>query len=135
MTTTVPLPTELTLLGWSVVLFFVHIMLQAQTMTKARGPEWNMGARDDAGKPLDALAGRAERALANFKETYPIFIALALGLAVSERVGGIGTIGAWVWFVARIVYIPLYLRGVPYVRTLCWMVSMVGLLLMLVRFL
>ena len=54
---------------------------------------------------------------------------------MSGRVGGIGAIGAWIWFVARIVYIPLYLRGVPYVRTACWMVSMVGLLLMLVRFL
>lgn len=135
MTPTVALPTELTLLGWSVVLFFAQIMLQAQTMTRDRGPEWNMGARDDAGKPLDPVAGRADRALANFKETYPIFIALTLGLAVSGRVGGIGAIGAWVWFVARIVYVPLYLRGVPYLRTACWMVSMVGLLLMLVRFL
>ena len=135
MMTSMPLPTELTLLGWSVILFFVQIMLQAQTMTKDRGPEWNMGARDDAGKPLDPLAGRADRSLANFKETYPIFVALALGLAVSGRVGGIGAIGAWVWFGARIVYIPLYLRGVPYVRTACWMVSMIGLLLMLIRFL
>ena len=129
------LPTELILLGWSVVLLFVHIMLQAQTMTRDRGPAWNMGPRDEAGAPLDPLAGRAERALANFKETWPIFIALALGLAVSGRVGGIGTIGAGIWFAARIVYVPLYLLGVPGWRTACWMVSMVGLLLMLVRFL
>ena len=135
MITTVTLPTELTLLGWSVILFFVQIMLQAQTMTKDAGAEWNMGARDGAPPAVGELAGRASRALANFKESYPIFIALALGLAVTGRIGGIGAIGAWVWFIARIVYIPLYLRGVPYVRTACWMVSMVGLLLMLIRFL
>ena len=126
MTSMLSLPTELMLLGWSVVLFFVHIMLQAQTMTKDAGAEWNMGARDGVPPVIGALAGRATRALSNFKESYPIFVALALGLAVSGRVGGIGAIGAWIWFVARIVYIPLYLRGVPYVRTACWMVSMVG---------
>jgi uncharacterized MAPEG superfamily protein len=34
---------------------------------------------------------------------------------------------------ARVVYIPLYLAGVSYLRTLCWLVSIVGLALMLVR--
>ena len=135
MMPTVTLSTELTLLGWSVILFFVQIMLQAQTMTKDRGTEWNMGPRDGLPPVVGELAGRSARALANLKESYPIFVALALGLAVTGRVGGIGAIGACVWFVARIVYIPLYLRGVPYVRTACWMVSMVGLLLMLIRFL
>lgn len=128
------MPTELMVLGASVVLLVVHVMLQGQTATRERGLEWNAGPRDGAEKPLGPLAGRAARALANYQETYPAFIALALGLAVTGQTGGLGAAGAIVWLVARLVYIPLYLLGVPYVRSLAWTVSMLGLLLMLIRF-
>ncbi len=129
------LPTELLLLGWSTVLLFAYIMIQGQTATRDRGLDWNAGPRDGEQKPLGEIAGRAERALKNFQETYPIFIALALGLAVTDRTGGLGAIGAWLWFGARIAYIPLYLFGIKYVRSLCWTASILGLLLMLIRFL
>ena len=129
------LPTELLLLGWSTVLLFAYVMIQGQTATRDRGLDWNAGARDGEQKPLGPMAGRAERALKNFQETYPVFVALALGLAVTDRTGGIGAIGAWLWFGARIAYIPLYLFGIKYVRSLCWTASILGLLLMLIRFL
>lgn len=130
-----PLPTELALLGWSVILLFVHIALQGALATNDRGLGYNAGARDGEGKPLGTFAKRAERTLKNYSETWPAFAALALGLAVSGRTGGIGETGAWVWFASRIIYIPLYVLGVPYVRTLVWGVAAIGLVLMLVRFL
>jgi uncharacterized MAPEG superfamily protein len=129
------LPLELTLLGWSVVLLVIAIMLQGQLATRELGVGWNAGPRDGDQHPTGAMAGRAQRALDNFKETYPAFIALALALAVSGRSGGLGATGALLWFAARIVYHPLYLFGVPYVRSLVWVASMFGLLLMLIRLL
>ncbi len=129
------LPLELTLLGWSTVLLFAYIMVQGQTATHDRGLEWNAGARDGDARPLGELAGRAARALSNFQETYPVFVALALALAVSGRTGGIGEVGAWTWLVARLAYLPLYLLGIPYIRSLVWLVSLLGLLLMLIRLL
>jgi len=129
------LPTELLLLGWSTVLLFAYVMIQGQTATRDRGLDWNAGPRDGDQKPLGEMAGRAERALKNFQETYPVFVALALGLAVTDRTGGLGAIGAWLWFGARIAYIPLYLFGIRYVRSLAWLASILGLLLMLIRFL
>lgn len=129
------LPGELVVLGLSVVLLVAHIMIQGQLATADRGLDWNAGPRDNADeKPLSVRAARAQRTLDNFKETYPAFVALALGLAVTGATGGIGSVGAWLWLLARIAYIPLYLAGVPKVRSLVFVVSMFGLLLMLLRF-
>lgn len=129
------LPTEILLLAWSIVLLFAHVMIQAQTATRDRGLHWNAGPRDGEAAPLGPLAGRAQRALANFQESWPAFAALALALAVTGRDGGIGAAGAAIWFGARLVYLPLYLGGVRYGRSLCWLVSILGLLLMLIRLL
>ena len=129
------LPTELLLLGLSTVLLFAHVMIQAQTATRERGLQWNAGARDGGAPALGVVAGRAARALANFQETYPAFIALALALAVSGRTGALGATGAWLWFGARVAYVPLYLAGVAYVRSIAWGLSLVGLGLMLWRLL
>lgn len=129
------LPTELLLLGASTVLLLAHVLVQAQSVTLERGLRWNAGPRDGASPRLGLLAGRAQRALTNFNETYPAFAALALALAVAERTGGLGETGAWVWLAARLVYLPLYLLGVPYLRSICWLASIAGLAMMLARLL
>lgn len=126
---------ELKLLAWSVVLLIVHIAVQGGLVAPLRGAVWNAGPRDEGQPPLGKYPGRAQRALENFKETYPAFIALALALSISGRTGGNGTLGAWIWFVARLVYLPLYLLGVPWLRTLAYGASFAGLILMLTRLL
>jgi uncharacterized MAPEG superfamily protein len=126
---------ELRLLAWSVVLLIVHIAVQGAFVAPLRGAGWNAGPRDEGQPPLGKYPGRAQRALENFKETYPAFIALALALVVTARTGGNGTLGAWMWFAARVIYLPLYLLGVPWLRTGAYGVSLVGLVLMLLRLL
>jgi uncharacterized MAPEG superfamily protein len=114
----------------SVVLLMVHVLLQSRIATKELGRDWNAGPRDENRKPKSTLAGRAARASANFRETYPAFVVLVLGLAVAGDAWYLGFVGTLVWFVARIVYIPLYLGGVPYVRSLVWVIGMIGLVMM-----
>ncbi|XUY26528.1 MAPEG family protein [Agrobacterium sp. rho-8.1] len=121
----------LPLVGISVILLIGHIMLQAMTATKEFGRDWNASPRDDGKKVQGKIAGRAERAAANFRETYPAFIALAFGVIMAGDPIGLALIGAWLWVVCRIIYIPLYLAGIPYVRSLIWVGSMIGLTLML----
>ncbi|HEX4767022.1 MAG TPA: MAPEG family protein [Lichenihabitans sp.] len=132
---TAPLSPELTLLVWSVILLLAHIAAQGSLVVPLRGFKWNAGPRDEGQPPLGRHAGRAQRALDNYKETYPAFIALTLGLAVAGHGGGIGEVGAWLWFLARIAFLPLYLFGVPWLRSAAYGVSMAGLLLMFVRLL
>ncbi|QDC01439.1 MAPEG family protein [Mesorhizobium sp. 8] len=123
--------TEIVVLGWSVVLLLVQIILQAIS-TYDLGP-YLLGPRDDNRQSGNVWAGRLKRALENLLETYPAFVALALALAVTGKTGGIAATGAWIWLIARIVYVPLYAFGVPAVRTLAWCVSVVGLVMMLFR--
>ena len=123
--------TEIAVLGWSVVLLLAQVLLQAVS-TYDLGP-YLLGPRDDNRQSGNVMAGRLKRALENLLETYPAFVALALALAVTGKTGGIAATGAWVWLIARVVYMPLYAFGVPAVRTLAWVVSVVGLLMMLVR--
>lgn len=120
----------ISLLAWSVVLLVFHVGLQGMMSTLELGSAWNAGPRDVEKKSSGKLAGRAARASANFQETYPAFVGLALALAVADDPSGWGLIGAWTWIMFRIAYIPLYLAGVSYVRSLIWLGSLAGLLIM-----
>jgi uncharacterized MAPEG superfamily protein len=125
----------LQLLAWSVVLLLAHIAVQGALVAPLRGAVWNAGPRDEGQPPLGKYPGRAQRALENFKETYPAFIALALALSMTGRTSGSGALGAWLWFGARVVYLPLYLLGAPWLRTIAYGVSFAGLIVMLARLL
>jgi uncharacterized MAPEG superfamily protein len=122
---------ELKILAWSCVLLMVHIFAAAHFKTRQYGPKWNVGARDEALPPLEPLAGRLVRAQANFLETYPIAIVALLGVVIAGRASEWTAIGGWLWLGARSVYLPLYAAGVPMVRTMVYLASLVGLILVL----
>ncbi len=125
---------ELQGLTGSVVLLLLLVFIQAQTANAEKGQAWAVSPRDGIDNvPQGLLSGRAKRALENYKETLPAFIALVLLLVLTHRTGGLGQLGVLVWIGARLIYIPLYLAGVPYLRTLAWLVSIGGLVMMLVR--
>lgn len=126
--------TELYILGLSVVLLLVHIIWQSSSATKDTSLGYNMSARD-VEKPLSVVSSRLNRALRNFLETYAAFVGLALALHVTGKTGGIGEIGAWIWFVSRVIYVPLFAFGVFRWRSMVWIVSIVGLSLMVVKLL
>jgi uncharacterized MAPEG superfamily protein len=127
--------TELSILVWTLVLALLQIAAAAVARNGQYGMKWNAGPRDEAMPPLKPLPGRLARAQANLFETLPLFIAALLVAHLAGREGGLTTVGAWFYLVARIVYVPLYAFGVFGVRSLAWMVSTVGLVLILLRLL
>lgn len=114
----------------SVGLLLFHVLLQSSLAVRETGKDWNAGPRDREVEIKGVAAGRAARASANFRETYPGFVVLVLALAIGGDAWHLGLIGTLVWFAARIAYIPLYIGGVPYVRSFVWLVAMAGLALM-----
>ena len=126
---------ELKLLGWSVVLLLVQIVLQAASSSSELGLPYAMSPRDEGREPRSVYARRIRRALNNLLETYPAFVGLALALVISNKAGGVGAIGAEIYLAARVLYLIVYAAGVSVVRTLFWGLSIIGLIMMLVRFL
>ena len=122
---------ELTLLGWTLVLAIVQIFLPAGFRNRETGLAYNAGPRDEPGPPVCKITGRLQRAQKNLFETLPLFAAAVLIAHVAGREGVLTLWGAWLYLVARIVYVPLYALGVPMVRTGAFMVSVLGLVLIL----
>jgi len=124
---------EIRVLGWAAVLLLVHIFSAIHFKTKQYGVDWNTGARDETASlpPLNAVAGRLERARDNFLETLPIAIIALAGVVLAGRTSATTALGGWIWLGARAIYLPLYWAGVPKVRTLVFLVSIVGLLMAL----
>lgn len=123
--------TELTYLALTLILALVQVFLPAGARTVEFGSKWNAGARDTTPAATRPLTGRLERAQANLYETLPLFIGAVLIAHVSGAESPLTLWGTALYFWARVVYVPLYALGVPYVRSLVWLVSLAGLVMVL----
>jgi uncharacterized MAPEG superfamily protein len=123
--------TELSVLAWGCILAIVHIFVAVRFKTRQYGTKWNMGARDEELPAPQPIVGRLTRAQANFLETFPVMAAAILIVSVADLESRWTAIGALLWLGARLIYLPLYAFGVPKVRTLVFLVSIVGIVLVL----
>ncbi len=121
---------ELQMVAAAVIIGIIHLLWAAAAAQPQRGLKWNTGPRDEP-IVLTGVAGRLERAFANFRETFPFFAALVVIDYLGGRLGTLTSIGALIYVVARAVYVPLYALGAPYLRSLVWVVSMVAILMLL----
>lgn len=116
------------LLALVLILALVNILWAAQARTSELGLKWNAGPRDGEAPPPGPLAGRLIRAQANLFETLPLFAAAVIMAEVMGKAGDLSALGAHLYVFARVIYLPLYAFGVPYLRSAVWAVSLVGLI-------
>ena len=121
----------LQILAWTLVLAIVQIFLTAAAKTIQYGAKWNAGPRDAEIAPPTVIAGRLDRAQRNLFETLPLFIAVVLIAHVANVNASLTLLGSQLYLGSRVLYIPLYAFGVPGIRSLIWMVGLVGLLTIL----
>ena len=125
---------EMKLMAWSLALAIVQILAFDVARTGQYGIKWNTGARDEAMPPLSPVAERLGRAQANLYETLPLFVAVVLGLHALEVSTPTTVLGAQLWFWGRVAYVPLYAFGVRMVRSLVWLASFAGLVMLVGAF-
>lgn len=123
--------TELSVLAWGCVLALIHVFAAVRVKTRQYGTKWNVGARDEELPPPRPLVGRLARAQANFFETFPVAAAAILIVSAAGLEDRWTAIGAILWLAARALYLPVYALGIPVVRTLIFLASIVGIALIL----
>ncbi|MGH8128842.1 MAG: MAPEG family protein [Gammaproteobacteria bacterium] len=113
---------ELYMLAAATLLFLLAFIPGSLYKTNAYGGlTWLRSNRDVTDKPaLSGAAARAERAHANYKENFPAFVAVILILCLSGHNCLATAVASAVFVAARILYIPVYIGGIPPLRTLLW---------------
>ncbi|CAH2774389.1 MAG: Putative inner membrane protein [uncultured Paraburkholderia sp.] len=105
------------------------MLLPAVLRNRETGVDFNAGPRDEPGPPVGKLTGRLRRAQSNPFETLPVFAIAVLIAHVAGREGTLTMWGAWLYVIVRVVYVPLYAAGIPYLRSLVWVASLCGIVL------
>ena len=119
---------ELSLLVWTVVLAFVQVLIAVQgTMMQVGLPA--LAGNREALPEIKGWAGRAQRAHRNLLENLVLFAILVLVAVASGKTNNMTLLGAQIFFWARVAYVPVYIAGIPWLRTGVWFVSAIGLIL------
>ena len=108
---------------WTLLTVVVGAAIRNQEWTKA-GRDIGLGNRDNL-QEATPMGGRAERAAKNSIEAAVFFVPLAL-VANAAGMDAEVMLGAQIAFWARIAYVPIYIAGIKYLRSLVWIVGVVG---------
>ena len=122
---------ELTVLVFAILLGFVHLFAAGNASTQIRGIKWNAGPRDKNPPPLTPVAARLDRAFKNYLETFAFFAAAVLIAHLANRHNALTINGAWLYLIARAVYLPVYAAGIPMIRSAIWLAATAGIFLIL----
>jgi len=109
----------------ALALLVVHVWLLPM-MLNLSNASWLLGSRDEPVE-LSVLTQRAKRAAANYMETAPVFLTLAL-MAMIQQID-LSELAMY-WIGLRLVYMPLYVAGVAYIRSVVWIAALVVLVMM-----
>jgi len=124
---------DLRLVAYSVLLTWIMLLTASSLRERAwswRGLLVAVGNRDDVPEP-SPLAARADRAAKNMLENLVLFAALVMVAHLSEADPERVALGARLFFWSRVLYFPVYLAGIKFVRSAIWGVSVLGLGLIL----
>ena len=108
---------------WTLVSVVLGAAIRNQEWTQ-EGRDIGLGNRDNL-QEATPMGGRAERAAKNSIEAAVFFVPLAL-IANAAGLDAEVMLGAQVAFWARIAYVPIYIAGIKYLRSLVWIVGVVG---------
>jgi uncharacterized MAPEG superfamily protein len=125
---------ELNLLVWAAALTVVQVLVAVMGAFNQVGLMRLVGNREDMPK-MTGWAGRAERAHLNMLQNLVLFAALVLVAVATGKTNDVTLLGAQLFLWGRVAYAIIYLAGLPWLRTLSWFVSVIGLVLIFAQLL
>lgn len=119
---------ELWILLTASLLGIVHLSAASFTFKSQVGNKYTIGPRDENLQP-SGVAGRLHRAQQNYLETFAIFVVFVLIVHLTNVYGSLSYWGSILYLVGRVLFLPLYAWGVPWLRTFSWNLATLGLVL------
>ena len=124
--------TELHILALSIILGIVHLIAASHFISFQYGYRWTASSREQEMPPLKGIAGRVDRALTNFLETFPLFAAAVLTAHVTGRHCALTLWGVHLYSWGRVIYAIAYSAGFPFIRSMIWNVATGGIVLLII---
>lgn len=114
----------------ALAVYMINVFLPSLMYLPQIGIGGHVGARDNL--PDHApLAARARSSHANHLENLPVFLALAFLVMLRDDLNmGQAILGAQLYVAGRIAYMPFYIAGIPWLRSLAYLTSFAGYILM-----
>ena len=114
--------TELNILGLYGLVVIITILAQVLAAQAQVGLPMLLAPRDD-GPKLIGVAGRLERAQLNSIVAMALFAPAILILAQKGISTSSTLLAAQAFLIARILYVPIYAMGLPWARTIAWLIG------------
>lgn len=110
---------ELNILLWAGVLTLVQFAIAAVPGLFQTGIPYAVSPRD---KPhtVTGIPGRLDRALWNHHEWLYLFAIPVIAITILGKSSAGSLMAAQVYLAARVIYVPLYAFGLPWIRTIVW---------------
>lgn len=119
---------ELWVLLAAAILGIIHLSAASFAFKTQVGNRYSAGPRDENIQPT-GLAGRLYRAQRNFLETFSIFAVCVVLVHLTNAYGSLSYWGSILYIVGRLLFLPLYALGIPWIRSLSWNLATLGLVL------
>ncbi|SLN61253.1 MAPEG family protein [Aquimixticola soesokkakensis] len=123
---------ELLALGATALIHVAIVGWSQKSLEADVGHEGNVGTRENLDARLSEKTKRLRRALANHTENIALFVIAVVMVQFTGSNGWFTAICAWVFVIARALYVPAYaFAWVPY-RSLIFTVGLVACLAMII---
>lgn len=122
---------EMTVLGYAALLQVAQMMAYSISANMQVDLKKALGPRDTPVE-LHGTAGRLKRALSNHFEGLILFAVACILVNYNGQSTGFTQGCAWVYLVARILYVPAYAFGLSPWRSVIWMIGFAATTAMLI---
>lgn len=117
----------------ALVLAYVHFAVYAVIANLELGTKYTAGPRDCPPPDMSVGCGRLKRAYENFLETLPWFAIAVFAAHLAGKADDVVVLCGWTYLAARVVYVPAYWLGIPWVRSMIWLAATGAILVIVVR--
>lgn len=121
---------ELTALTLAALLQVIQFAAYSVTANRQVDAKTALGPRDTP-VHLTGTAGRLQRAMNNHYEALVLFAIACLVVTLSGQSGPLTQTCAWLYLIARVLYVPAYALGLSPWRSVIWFVGLLSTLAML----